>query len=55
MARDNDNLGGGWTWWIIFLTLCVMQSCDDSSNNKSKVQELEQKIQILETDLRNSR
>lgn len=40
-------LGSGWGWFIIFIFLCVLHSCDSSNRNKQKIEELERKVERM--------
>ena len=46
MSDDNDKLGEGWGWWIVLLTLCVFQSCDQSDDNEREIQQLQRQLDI---------
>ena len=42
-------------FWLLMLTLCTISSCSTGSENETKIEQLEQKVQTLEADLETER
>lgn len=45
MSGNNDEtLGSGWGWFVIFLAFCLMHSCDQIETNQKHIKQLQDQI-----------